>query len=429
MTARSSPAISETPAVGEIAYLTNVYPWPSHSFIRREILALENAGWRVHRFAHRADRLAHVEPADEGERRKTCVLLDLAPASLAGAVLAWLVERPLDTAATFALAMHMARHGDRRYIAHTGYFVMACALSRRLRRSGCHHVHAHFGTNPAAVACLAHRLCGLRYSVTFHGPHEFDPALRLNLRKKIEAASFIAVVSQAAHQRVLHEYPEFHARFRRVPCGLDAAWFSARQDRTDESRQLVCVARLEPQKNPLLLLDAARLLVERGLAFRLTLIGDGALRPALQAFIHEHALSGHVVLIGWQAQRQVVEHLQTARALVLSSDDEGLPVAIMEAFALGVPAIATDVGGVHELVQTGASGWLVPRGNARALADAMSACLLAGPDELRRLGAEARRRVEDRDIRSCARTLAAAFREAADTGPTPARWRAGGPAQ
>jgi glycosyltransferase involved in cell wall biosynthesis len=396
-------------ASGQVAYLTTVYPSPSHSFIRREILGLEAIGWRVHRFAHRHNSVAPVDPADKAELRLTCVLLDLTPATFALAALTWLVKRPIHTTKTFLFAMRLAWRGDRRFLAHAAYFAMACTLSKRLLDLGCSHLHAHFGTNPAEVACLAQRLSGMTYSVTFHGPHEFDPDLRLNLPDKIAKASFVATVSKAGLRRMLDQFPEFAAKFRWVPCGLDAAWFDVPPSDAQHSHDLICVARLDPQKDPLLLLAAARALVDRGVDFHLKIAGDGMLRGDVETQITASGLASHVTLLGWQSQQKIIALLRAARALVLSSHDEGLPVAIMEAFALGVPAIAPDVGGVRELVESGASGWLVPRGDVSALADAMQACLRTEPVELRRLGGEARRRVRLHDVRTSVGVLAGEF--------------------
>ena len=403
---------AEPPAIGsagQVAYLTNQYPSPSHSFIRREIVALEALGWRVHRFAHRDSHVTLVDPADLNELGKTRVLLDRPLPILLVDVLIWMIERPVDTLAAMVLAMRMAWHGDRRFIAHAAYFVMGCSLSRRLRALGCRHVHAHFGTNPAAVARLANRVCGLRYSVTFNGPHEFEPEEKLNLREKIKASSFIAAVTTAGRQQLTQKFAEFSAKFRLVRCGLDAQWFDDPSASAQPHGDLLCVARLDDQKDPLLLLEAVAILVRQGLSFRLKIAGDGTLRQDVDAYMDAHGLGNHVELLGWQTQEQVFEHLCAARALVLSSHDEGLPVAIMEAFAVGVPAIAPDVGGVSELVETGVSGWLVPRGDAHALAAAMQACLLATADDLSRLGAEARVRVQPHDIRVSALALAEEF--------------------
>ena len=209
---------AEPPAIGsagQVAYLTNQYPSPSHSFIRREIVALEALGWRVHRFAHRDSHVTLVDPADLNELGKTRVLLDRPLPILLVDVLIWMIERPVDTLAAMVLAMRMAWHDDRRFIAHAAYFVMGCSLSRRLRALGCRHVHAHFGTNPAAVARLANRVCGLRYSVTFNGPHEFEPEEKLNLREKIKASSFIAAVTTAGRQQLTQKFASTRAARKR----------------------------------------------------------------------------------------------------------------------------------------------------------------------------------------------------------------------
>ena len=363
----------------------------------------------MHRFAHRRNPVTPIDPADKAELRLTSVLLDQPLGTFALAAWAWLMKRPIHTSTTFLFAMRMAWRGDRRFLAHAAYFAMACTLSKWLFDLGCSHVHAHFGTNPAAVACLAQRLSGITYSVTFHGPHEFDPRLRLNLDDKIAKASFVAMVSKAGLRRMREQFPEFAAKFRWVPCGLDAAWFDVPLSDAQQSRDLICVARLDPQKDPLLLLAAVRVMVKRGVDFHLKIAGDGMLREELEAQIAAGGLGSHLTLLGWQSQVQVIDLLCSSRALVLSSHDEGLPVAIMEAFALGVPVIAPDVGGVSELVDSGASGWLVPRGDVLALADAMQECLRTKTAVLRRMGGEARRRVRSHDIRDSVRLLGREF--------------------
>ena len=392
-----------------LAYLINIYPAPSHSFIRREIAALESNGWRVHRFSHRRSGVAEPDPSDQAERLRTVFLLDAGACSMLGSVSMAIAARPAAAIAAFGRTLRMAWHGDKRFIAHVGYFVLACVLSRRLKGLGCRYVHAHFGTNPAAVALLARRLCGSSYSVTFHGPHEFVLPDRLNLGDKIAEAAFVAVVSQAGEQAIRNRYPQHAAKVRLVRCGLDAIWFDDAPTPVPEARCLLFVGRLESQKNPVLLIDAAKRLYERGVRFQLTIIGDGSLRPDTERRIEESRVSHCVHLLGWTSQDQVRRHLLASRALVLSSDDEGLPVAIMEAFATGRPAIATDVGGVRELVETGVTGWLVPRGDVKALAYAMERCLAASAPSLQVLADRAWRRAQAYDVRESAKALSAAF--------------------
>lgn len=394
----------------EVAYLINQYPAPSHSFIRREIHALEARGWTVHRFAHRRGQATLVDPLDRDEARHTCVLLDSGPGAFLAAGMYWLVRRPRRTLLTLWRSLADARTGKRRVFAHLGYFALACALSRRLRQLGYPHLHVHFGTNPADVARLCRSLCGLTYSVTFHGPHEYEIPDRLNLAGKIAGASFIAAISDAGRQTIQARYPGSGNKLITVRCGLDAAWFARPASPVTLAPRLASVARLDAQKNPLLLIEAAALLAARGIAFELALVGDGELRAEIERRIARYGLESSVRLCGWGTQQQVLRHLRACRALVLSSHDEGLPVAIMESYATGRPAIAPDVGAVRELVETGITGWLVPPRDPVALADAMQECLEASEAQLQALGSQARERVRAlHHIDGSAQLLAVAF--------------------
>ena len=143
----------------------------------------------------------------------------------------------------------------------------------------------------------------------------------------------------------------------------------------------------------MLLLSAMRLAFDRGCAFELVLAGDGALRGAIEERVRALGLQEHVRITGWIASVEVRKELEAARALVLPSFAEGLPVVIMEAMALRRPVITTYVAGIPELVRSGEGGWLVPAGDVGALADAIVECLAASGESLARMGAAARERV------------------------------------
>jgi glycosyltransferase involved in cell wall biosynthesis len=125
----------------------------------------------------------------------------------------------------------------------------------------------------------------------------------------------------------------------------------------------------------------------------LVLAGDGEMRPDIEALIERLGLQPRVRITGWIGSGQVRDEIGAARALVLPSFAEGLPVVIMEAMALRRPVITTFVAGVPELVQAGANGWLVPAGDVEALTDAMAACLATDQETLARMGEAARARV------------------------------------
>ena len=390
-----------------VAYLINRYPSPSHTFIRREINALEEAGWTVHRFSHRPPESGLVEPDDIREAALTQVLLT-APFTLAISALKRLLQHPIRSVNGMMVALTMAFRGDRRWLAHVAYFLQACRLVNVLKQLDCHHIHAHFGTNPTAVACIASRLANLSYSATFHGPHEFDSALRLNLDLKIRYARFIVTISSKAKDDLTAQFPKFADRFIHVPCGLDDFWLQPHA-RLKKTETLLSIARLDPQKNLPCLLQTMHLLRHDFPNLRLLVAGDGPEHHALQSQIEHLGLSTHITLLGWQSQQQLLRLLQHAKAMMLSSNDEGLPVAIMEAFAVGTTVIATNVGAVSELVQSGITGWLVPPNNPEELATAIRSCLRASKDEIALLEESAQRQLNRHSVRQSANLLGQVF--------------------
>jgi glycosyltransferase involved in cell wall biosynthesis len=330
-----------------IGYLVNVYPKVSHAFIRREILALESLGTSVRRYSVRQSEEALVDPADQAEAGKTEFLLDQKGRLLWDACLT-LSSSPLKALAGLSMAWQLAPGGVGPLIRQMIYLLEAAALLRRCRRDGVTHLHAHFGTNPAAVALLCHVLGGPTYSFTVHGPDEFDAPLALRLGLKVQ-----------------------HSKFHVVRCGVDETFLEGELTPPPSEPRFVCVARLSEQKGLPVLIEAVALLRDQGTACTVELIGDGPLRGMLEAMVRERGLTDRIHFRGNQPSHEVRRSLLNARALVLPSFAEGLPVVLMEALALGRPAITTQIAGIPELIRPGETGWLVPAGDAEALAEAM----------------------------------------------------------
>lgn len=404
----------------KVAYLVNQYPLGSHTFIRREITALEASGIEVTRISIRDTRAAltaGADAADVEESGRTTVLVE---PSLRGAVVlgAALLKRATQNPAGLARAMRdavrLGRRDGRSPLVPLAYVVEAARLLEVLEHKGVEHVHAHFGTNSATVALLAEAMGGPGFSFTAHGPEEFDKPAALALDEKISRARFVVGVSSFGRSQLLRHTPS--ATWRKVkvvPCGVDGVFLDhdVRAPLPAEPR-LVCVGRLSEQKGQLILVEAAALLRERGVPCEVVLVGDGELRHALERAVAERALQDRVRFAGWADGPRVRDAILAARALVLPSFAEGLPVVLMEALALRRPVISTWVAGIPELVEPGACGWLVPAGDPAALADAMQDALRASPRQLERLGAEGRRRVLARhDARYGAALLAEAFRD------------------
>ncbi|MBA4017136.1 MAG: colanic acid biosynthesis glycosyltransferase WcaL [Pirellula sp.] len=387
--------VSASRARTRTAYIVNQYPQPSHSFIRREIRALEALGYDVRRFSVRRWNGKLVDPNDLEENRRTIALLEQGPAAIAWSVAA-AATAPRRFWAALRQAWNWGRRSDRGRLLNLVYFVEACILLRLLRRERIEHLHAHFGTNSTSVAMLCRLLGGPTFSFTVHGPEEFDKPEFLHLGDKIGCAAFTAAISQFGRSQLLRQCAyEQWSKVRVVRCGVDAEFHAAEPTPPVTEPRLVCIARLHEQKGLPILIDAAAKLVDRGLKFHLQIIGDGPLRSVVEARIADLGLQDTVELAGWKSGAEVRDALLASRAMVLPSFAEGLPVVIMEALALHRPVVSTYVAGIPELVEDGVCGKLVPAGSVPALADAMEAVLRASSEQLAAWGAEGARRTHE----------------------------------
>ncbi len=377
-----------------IAYLINRYPAVSHSFVRREIAAMEAAGATVTRWSVRPPDADLPDPLDQAERAKTVVILAQGYAALVWAALITFVRHPGRTLRVFLLAQRLAGRLPATRVKHVAYFLEACFLFQRFARAPVDHVHVHFGTNPTTVARLLYRLGGPPYSFTAHGPDEFDNPEALDLGGKVADAKLaVAISSYGRSQLMRWSDPAHWPRIVIARCGVDQTYLAeVALAPLPAAPRLCCVARLSAQKGLPLLIEAAAEVRARGIAFELVLVGDGALRPQIEAMIAAHNLNDAIMITGWCSGDTVRAQLLNARAMILPSFAEGLPVVIMEALALQRPVIVSAIAGTPELVDA-QCGWLVPAGAVAPLADAMVAALTAPTSQLAAMGAEGRKRV------------------------------------
>jgi colanic acid/amylovoran biosynthesis glycosyltransferase len=396
-----------------IAYLLNSYPMTSTTFIRREIEALAAAGVDVKRFAARHWEGALVDPDDLAEQQRTHYLLTGNTANVLMAFARELLVNPRGVArASRALATlyRNARGGLGR---HAAYLMQAAYFRQRTLAEKIDHVHAHFATNATAIAMLAHLMGGPGYSFTTHGPDEFDNSERLSFDLKMQHARFIAAISNFCRvQLVRASRWEHWKKIAIVHCGLALEDFEPEFHFDADDQTFVNIARFNSQKGLLLIPPALALLKREFPRLKVVLIGDGEERGRLEAAIDHHGVADMIELRGWQANVEVRKALRASRALLLPSFAEGLPVVIMEAFALGRPVISTYIAGIPELLDA-SCGWIVPAGSVEALADAMRSALGAHPETLSAMGAEGRRRsVAQHDVKVSAAQLEVLFRNA-----------------
>ena len=397
----------------KIAYFVNQYPKVSHSFIRREINALERLGIEVERYALRTDAAELVDKKDKEELSKTTYLLRESFGVFLKACFILFLKNPLHFFKTVVSTVKLGWNSDRGLLRHFVYFLEACLLVRWSLASKVTHIHSHFGTNSTTVVMLAHLLGGPKYSFTVHGPEEFDKPEFISIGEKIKHATFVAAISSFGKSQLFRWIEhDLWDKVKVVHCGLEKAFYDIDIEPATQNKRMVCVGRLCEQKGQLLLVEAAVKLIEEGEELQLILAGDGPMRADIEALIEQHDLAEKIQITGWISSDRVRKELLDSAVLVLPSFAEGLPVVIMEAMALGRPVITTYIAGIPELVIPGENGWLVPAGSFEALVSTMRLVLQTSDIELQRLGNNARQRVIERhNIDTEAKKLAMFFSE------------------
>ncbi|WP_334119149.1 glycosyltransferase [Limnobacter sp.] len=395
----------------KVAYLINQYPKVSHTFIRREILALESLGLHIGRLSVRGWNNPVADPVDETERQKTFYLLQNGLFGLVGASVAVFIERPRLFFKALRTAFSMGIRADRPLPFHLMYLLEACKALQWLRKENIGHVHAHFGANSTEVAMMIRLLGGPTYSFTVHGPEEFDKPEFIGLGTKVEHCAFVVAITSYCRSQIYRWIPQTNwNKVKVVRCGIEADFHRNLPNAFPSEPRLVCVGRLCEQKGQLILLAAAAKLKEQGMDFQLVLAGDGEMRPEIERRIDQLDLRNNVQITGWISSEQVRQEILKSRAMVLPSFAEGLPVVVMEAMALKRPVISTYIAGMPELVIPGVNGFLCPAGDVNELAMLMETCLKADEGTLRELGDNAQRAVlEQHHILTEAGKLATLF--------------------
>jgi len=380
-----------------IGYFINQYPAVSHSFIRREILALESLGVRVSRFAIRPGQGELVDIADKAEAGVTKFIINTPVKELFVSISRQLLFNSIRFFKTFIFAVKFNAQYEKNLKKALICFFEACVLCDWVNQQGVQHLHVHFGTNSTTIAMLAKQLGGVDYSFTVHGPEEFDKPLMIGLNQKIKESRFVMAISSygSSQLRRWADYADWE-KIHIVHCGLDEGFINFLPQPILNEPRFVCVGRLCEQKGQLLLLQAVSRLLAEGISLKLVLVGDGPMREQIEQFISDHNLGSCVELTGSLSGEGVREQMSMARAFVLPSFAEGLPVVIMEALAMGRPVISTYVAGIPELVIDGVNGWLVPAGAVDELVNAMRNAIQAPSQKLMDMGLSGRLRVLER---------------------------------
>lgn len=394
----------------KIGYLCSEYPALSHTFITREIRVLEQLGLSIEPCSINPTKFPEkLETVDREYASRTTVIKATGKGRLLGLVLGAFLT-PSGWRSLRSAWRLCVQRGPRDRVKALGYWIQALALDDWARRRQVGHVHVHFANPAATVALIALSLGRLEMSLSVHGPDEFFDIERNLLREKIQASRFVRCISHYSRSQLQRLVPSsLWDKFVLVRCGIYHDEFPFRGVVSDD-KLVVCVGRLSPAKGQAVLLQASRLLLDRGWKFRVALLGAGDDEPALREAVARLHLESTVEFRGPVAHSEVVEVLSKAAVFVLPSFAEGVPVALMEAMAAGVPVVSTRIMGIPELIEHGVEGLLTPASDVEGLAGALEA-LWKGDIEVPSMIRRAREKVEQNyDVERNTAQLATIFR-------------------
>lgn len=352
-----------------IAYLTGEYPRATDTFIQREVAGLRELGVEVHTFSVRPTGTEHiVGPEQKAERDRTTTLLPPNLPHLLHAHLSLLLQSPRRYVRGLKLTWEGRSPGLKALLYQLFYFIEAGTLAHALKQRQIQHLHNHLADSSCTVAMIAATLTGIPFSFTIHGPAIFFEPYRWRLDLKVQQALFVSCISYYCRsQLMLFCPPEQWHKLHIIHCGVDIRRFTPVVHQPDHKR-LLYTGRLSAAKGLPILFQALGQVVLHHPDLVLTIVGDGPDRSALEALAIQFKLTPYLKFVGYQSQEAVCQYLHNSDIFVLPSFSEGLPVALMEALAAGVPVITTPVAGISELVEHGINGYLVPPGAVEPLA-------------------------------------------------------------
>lgn len=362
------------------AWLAPELPSISGTFVFREIDAIRAAGHDVRTWSLRRPEPQGLSPDGAAHLATTRVVYD-GPAAVAVRAARFALRHPMRAATTLAVALRdtvagrFARRAQRAKVLPQA--VAGLALAHSLQADGVAHLHVHFAHAAATVGMYAARASRIPFSLTAHANDLFVEASLL--REKARRAAAFVTISEAnrtwLRERLGPDADNVHV----VRCGVDSASFAsvprepAAGGRIAGAVRLVATGRLVPKKGFDVLVRALPGVVARHPDVLVEIAGDGPEARALADLARRLGVTNHVRFLGSVDRDGVRALLGRATAFVLpcradaSGDRDGIPVALMESMAAGVPAISTRISGVPELVRDGETGVLCEPGDVASL--------------------------------------------------------------
>jgi len=401
----------------EVAYILLRFPVLTETFVADEIWELQQVGVRVRIFSLLSSEAGPVHPVSQQLAKEAQYAPELYSWRLWWAQVYFFFKSPLLYLTLLSTLIRQPSPQSFRYYfpRRVLIFLKAVALAYALKNTPVQLLHAHFAWLSGAAARVISKLLGIPFTVTVHAYDIYSSNDLLCLTAR--AASHVIAISETNKQTVLEMCPGLREELISViHCGINMELFAPPARAKDRDvLSILSVGSLIPKKGHEYLIRACQQLKAKGINFQCTIIGGGGREAALRQLIHDCDLAGSVVLTGPRQREAVLEAYRRSDLFVLASvvtssgDRDGIPVVLMEAMAMDLPVISTQVSGIPELVKHQQTGWLIPERDVEAL---VAAIVHLGDDEelQARLARNGRTLVaQEFDIKQNARRLADIF--------------------
>ncbi len=405
----------------KVGYVVKMFPRLSETFILNEILELENKGVEVVIFSLKKPNEGRFHPQLAKLKAQVLYLDDLDVKKWANILASEWPILSSNSGEIWKMVNEAFNQSDTRRI---DWIWESAWLAAQAQKLGLSHLHAHFASIPSTYAYFAHRISGIPFSFTAHAKDIFVyDTVEHFLSEKSAAAHFVVTVTNFNLRYLREKLPhEGSKNVRVIYNGINVEYFGYNLGIEREPNLILTVGRLVAKKGFNILLDACKLLKDRGVSFRCQIVGEGDEQENLQKQRDNLDLSNEVIFSGPKNLEEVRELMQSASIFclpcVIAADNnvDALPTVLLETLASGLPAISTVVSGIPEIIDNEVNGILVDPENAESLSRAMER-LLKSKELQNKFSHEGRKKALERfDLHKNVATLLSAYMESSEKG-------------
>ena len=366
-----------------LAYLIHTFPLFSLTFIVDEIEAMRDLGAQIDLYGVRLPPSDEYPEAYEKYCNETTYALPVKFIKHIAGHVKWLCRHPIKYIGCLCFILTASKCTLKERAKLVGYLCEAVALADQVNPDNYDHLHVHFLFGGSLVALFLKKLTGIKYSATGHGTDFLVD--RWLLSNKVCGAEFVRIGTQFNADFIQKAIAPAKANELFVlPFGIDhknliaskQAIIEKIKQRKNEPIVIINVGRLVWQKGQATLIESAKILKDKGIDFRLEIIGEGKLRGEIEALIARYGLQELVVMRGALSRNDVLKAMQAADIFAFSSLSEGFGIVLLEAMLCGLAVVAPNITGVPEIVMDGKTGIIYPSQTGSVLASSLEQLII-----------------------------------------------------